>query len=223
MRGVSHRSPPELGEVPLMEAYERALSGLSPELRAVFILHETEGMSYRDVAEDARLPDRHRDEPPTPRPSQNPRRAARAARGAGPMKDERQQILERLFDGEPKVDDPRGEADDAESARLLTTTESPPRTGPRHDPAAAIPPRRPVAHPSAITKASLRDSPGNFGECLVHGSHDPLRPANRSGSCVVSRHSCAALYRYAVSRMPRISRSPISTPAAGGGALSLGQ
>ncbi len=40
----------ELGEVPLMEAYERALSALSPELRAVFILHETENMSYRDVA-----------------------------------------------------------------------------------------------------------------------------------------------------------------------------
>jgi RNA polymerase sigma-70 factor, ECF subfamily len=54
--GVSLRSPPELGEVPLMEAYERALSGLSPELRAVFILHETEGMSYRDVAETLGCP-----------------------------------------------------------------------------------------------------------------------------------------------------------------------
>jgi RNA polymerase sigma-70 factor (ECF subfamily) len=53
---VSRRSPPELGEVPLMEAYERALSGLSPELRAVFILHETEGMSYRDVAETLGCP-----------------------------------------------------------------------------------------------------------------------------------------------------------------------
>jgi RNA polymerase sigma-70 factor, ECF subfamily len=54
--GVSVRSPPELGEVPLMEAYERALSGLSPDLRAVFILHETEGMRYRDVAETLGCP-----------------------------------------------------------------------------------------------------------------------------------------------------------------------
>ena len=54
--GVSLRSPPELGEVPLIEAYERALSGLSPDLRAVFILHETEGMSYRDVAETLGCP-----------------------------------------------------------------------------------------------------------------------------------------------------------------------
>ena len=53
---VSLRSPPELGEAPLMEAYERALSGLSPDLRAVFILHETEGMSYRDVAETLGCP-----------------------------------------------------------------------------------------------------------------------------------------------------------------------
>jgi len=48
--------PYELGEAALMEAYERALSGLSPDLRAVFILHETEGMSYRDVAETLGCP-----------------------------------------------------------------------------------------------------------------------------------------------------------------------
>ncbi len=54
--GVSLRSPLELGEVPLTEAYERALSELSPDLRAVFILHETEGMSYRDVAETLGCP-----------------------------------------------------------------------------------------------------------------------------------------------------------------------
>jgi RNA polymerase sigma-70 factor (ECF subfamily) len=54
--GVSLRSPPELAEMPLMEAYERALSGLSPDLRAVFVLHETEGMSYRDVAETLGCP-----------------------------------------------------------------------------------------------------------------------------------------------------------------------
>jgi RNA polymerase sigma-70 factor (ECF subfamily) len=49
--GQSFRSSPELDEVPLMEAYERALHGLSPEMRAVFVLHEAEGLSYRDVAE----------------------------------------------------------------------------------------------------------------------------------------------------------------------------
>jgi RNA polymerase sigma-70 factor, ECF subfamily len=54
--GVSLRSPPELGEEPLMAAYERALAGLSPDLRAVFILHETESMSYRDVAETLGCP-----------------------------------------------------------------------------------------------------------------------------------------------------------------------
>ena len=43
-------------EQPLMAAYERALQALSPDLRAVFILHETEGMSYRDVAETLGCP-----------------------------------------------------------------------------------------------------------------------------------------------------------------------
>jgi RNA polymerase sigma-70 factor (ECF subfamily) len=50
LAGATLRSPAPLGEVPLLEAYDRALSGLSPELLAVFVLHETEGMSYRDVA-----------------------------------------------------------------------------------------------------------------------------------------------------------------------------
>jgi RNA polymerase sigma-70 factor (ECF subfamily) len=40
-----------LREKPLVEAYERALLGLSPDLRAAFVLHETEGLSYRDVAD----------------------------------------------------------------------------------------------------------------------------------------------------------------------------
>jgi RNA polymerase sigma-70 factor (ECF subfamily) len=53
---VSRQSALDIGEAPLMEAYERALSGLSPELRAVFVLHETEGMSYRDVAETLGCP-----------------------------------------------------------------------------------------------------------------------------------------------------------------------
>ncbi|GAC1335063.1 MAG: RNA polymerase sigma factor RpoE [Isosphaeraceae bacterium] len=52
----SLRSPPELGETSLMEAYERALAGLSPDLRAVFVLHESEGLNYRDVAETLGCP-----------------------------------------------------------------------------------------------------------------------------------------------------------------------
>jgi RNA polymerase sigma-70 factor (ECF subfamily) len=35
----------------LLEAYERALAGLPSELREVFVLHEAEELSYRDVAE----------------------------------------------------------------------------------------------------------------------------------------------------------------------------
>jgi RNA polymerase sigma-70 factor (ECF subfamily) len=35
----------------LLEAYEHALAGLPPELREVFVLHEAEGLSYRDVAD----------------------------------------------------------------------------------------------------------------------------------------------------------------------------
>jgi len=42
---------PGLGEGPLLDAYERALLDLSPELRAAFVLHETEGLSYREVAD----------------------------------------------------------------------------------------------------------------------------------------------------------------------------
>ena len=34
-----------------MNAYEQALARLSPEQRAVFVLHETEGMSYQEIAE----------------------------------------------------------------------------------------------------------------------------------------------------------------------------
>ena len=55
------------------------------------------------------------------------------------MKDERQQILERLFDGESKVDDPRGEADDAESVAYLRRLSLLRELASRHDPAAAIP------------------------------------------------------------------------------------
>lgn len=40
-----------LPEQAALEAYERALAGLSPDLRVAFVLHESEGMSYSQVAE----------------------------------------------------------------------------------------------------------------------------------------------------------------------------
>lgn len=39
------------GEDRVMAAYERALAGLSPDLRATFLLHETEGMTYQAAAD----------------------------------------------------------------------------------------------------------------------------------------------------------------------------
>ena len=42
---------PDVGESALKAAYERALARLSPEHRAVFLLHEVEGLSYQQVAE----------------------------------------------------------------------------------------------------------------------------------------------------------------------------
>ena len=47
----SIRSPTTLGEAPLMIAYGRALANLPDEMRAAFVLHEAEGLSYREVAE----------------------------------------------------------------------------------------------------------------------------------------------------------------------------
>lgn len=45
------RSGPDVGESALRDAYERALARLSPEHRAVFLLHEVEGLSYQQAAE----------------------------------------------------------------------------------------------------------------------------------------------------------------------------
>ena len=53
-RAISAR--PDFGDEALIEAYARALDRLSPELRATFVLHETEGMSYKDVAETLGCP-----------------------------------------------------------------------------------------------------------------------------------------------------------------------
>ena len=46
----------EVGDRALVEAYERALDRLPPDLRATFVLHESEGLSYRDVAETLGCP-----------------------------------------------------------------------------------------------------------------------------------------------------------------------
>ena len=44
-------APAAWGEGRVMAAYERALARLSPDLRATFLLHETEGMTYQGVAD----------------------------------------------------------------------------------------------------------------------------------------------------------------------------
>jgi RNA polymerase sigma-70 factor (ECF subfamily) len=46
----------EIGDQALLDAYARALDRLPPDLRATFVLHETEGLSYRDVAETLQCP-----------------------------------------------------------------------------------------------------------------------------------------------------------------------
>ncbi len=63
------------------------------------------------------------------------------------MNDERRQVLERLFDGEPAVQDPRDEADDAESLAYVRRLSLLRELALRHDPAAAIPPGQPVLVP----------------------------------------------------------------------------
>jgi RNA polymerase sigma-70 factor, ECF subfamily len=45
------RASPEIGDEALLEAYGRALDRLSPDMKAAFVLHEAEGLSYREVAE----------------------------------------------------------------------------------------------------------------------------------------------------------------------------
>lgn len=46
----------EVGDRALLDAYAQALDRLPDELRATFVLHETEGLSYRDVAEALNCP-----------------------------------------------------------------------------------------------------------------------------------------------------------------------
>jgi RNA polymerase sigma-70 factor, ECF subfamily len=52
----SLRVAPAPDDASLLALYERALAGLPPDLRAVFVLHEAEGLSYRDVAETLGCP-----------------------------------------------------------------------------------------------------------------------------------------------------------------------
>jgi RNA polymerase sigma-70 factor (ECF subfamily) len=46
----------DIGDRALLESYERALDRLPPDLKATFVLHESEGLSYRDVAETLQCP-----------------------------------------------------------------------------------------------------------------------------------------------------------------------
>jgi hypothetical protein len=71
------------------------------------------------------------------------------------MNDERRQILERLFDGEPAVDDPRDEADDAGSLAYVRRLSLLRELALRHDPAAAILPGRPVLVPLRSRRRDL--------------------------------------------------------------------
>ncbi|GAC1471079.1 MAG: hypothetical protein NVSMB9_16820 [Isosphaeraceae bacterium] len=50
------RGGSEAREASLLAAYERALAGLAPNLRAVFVLHETERLSYKELAETLGCP-----------------------------------------------------------------------------------------------------------------------------------------------------------------------
>jgi RNA polymerase sigma-70 factor, ECF subfamily len=52
----STSSTSDVGDRAMIEAYERALDRLPPDLRATFVLHESEGLSYRDVAETLQCP-----------------------------------------------------------------------------------------------------------------------------------------------------------------------
>jgi RNA polymerase sigma-70 factor (ECF subfamily) len=51
-KGAEHlKATPAIGDQALFEAMEQALGRLSPDLRAVFVLHENEALSYRAIAE----------------------------------------------------------------------------------------------------------------------------------------------------------------------------
>jgi RNA polymerase sigma-70 factor (ECF subfamily) len=47
---------PGLAEASLVSAYEQALARLAPEFRAVFVLHETEDLSYQEIADAVGCP-----------------------------------------------------------------------------------------------------------------------------------------------------------------------
>jgi RNA polymerase sigma-70 factor (ECF subfamily) len=49
--GLANRVVPGPAEGSLIDAYEQALARLAPDLRAVFVLHEAEGLSYQEAAE----------------------------------------------------------------------------------------------------------------------------------------------------------------------------
>ena len=49
-------APSDIGDDALLDAYERALDRLPPDLKATFVLHEAEGLSYREVAETLDCP-----------------------------------------------------------------------------------------------------------------------------------------------------------------------
>ena len=44
-------SKPGASEAAIKDAYDQALARLSPEQRSVFVLHETEGLSYQEIAD----------------------------------------------------------------------------------------------------------------------------------------------------------------------------
>jgi hypothetical protein len=71
------------------------------------------------------------------------------------LNDERRQILERLFDGEPIVDEQCYEADDAESLAYIRQLGLLRELALRHDPAAAFPAQRPLLVPPRSRRRAL--------------------------------------------------------------------
>ncbi len=53
---LSRHESADPGDRSLLQAYEQALGRLSPPLRTVFVLHEAEGLSYREIAETLDCP-----------------------------------------------------------------------------------------------------------------------------------------------------------------------
>jgi RNA polymerase sigma-70 factor (ECF subfamily) len=55
-RASALRSEPEINETALRQAYQQALASLSPEQRAVFVLHEVDGLTYQQMADALHCP-----------------------------------------------------------------------------------------------------------------------------------------------------------------------